>query len=150
MKLLTEHLQAKGLPRMRRALLGALAALLLTQSVICAQEGFGLDAPDTPDTPTLGARPEAEMRARVAAEFPDALIIRFRNIRRISTETGHEVEFCGQVGTLSPGQLEPSYQVFLYERTGTTETVRILGADALNGYRIGRKLIGALKRVGCL
>ncbi|MGH1571838.1 hypothetical protein ACRAWG_15570 [Methylobacterium sp. P31] len=90
------------------------------------------------------------MRAKVASEFPDALIIRFRNVRRITTEARHEVEFCGQVGTLSPGQLEPSYQVFLYERTGTTETVRILGADALNGYRVGRKLISALKRVGCM
>ena len=132
---------------MKSAPLYALAALLLTQSIALAQDAHGLDAPDSP---ALGAAPEAEMRAKVAAEFPDAILIRFRNIRRITTEAGNEVEFCGQVGALDFGQLWPSYQVFLYDRNGTTEKVRILGTEALNGYHIGRKLIGALKRVGCI
>jgi hypothetical protein len=132
---------------MRRAPLGALVALLLSHSGAYAQDGLGLDAPDAPSS---GAEPEAEMRARVASEFPDALLIRFRNVRRITTEAGHEVEFCGQVSALDPGQLEPSYQVFLYHRTGTTEHVRILGAESLNGFRTGRKLMGALRRAGCM
>ncbi|MDP4005980.1 hypothetical protein [Methylobacterium sp. NEAU K] len=132
---------------MRKAALGAVIALLLSQSAIYAQDIIGLDAPDSPSS---GAQSDVEMRARVAAEFPDTLLIRFRNVRRITSEAGHEVEFCGQVSAMDPGRPEPNYQVFLYERTGTTENVRILGADALNGFRIGRKMIGALKRVGCL
>lgn len=90
------------------------------------------------------------MRVRVAAEFPNALLIEFRKVRRIATEAGHEVDFCGQVSALNPGEIEQSYRVFLYDRTGMIENVRILGTEALNGYQTGQELIGALKRVGCL
>lgn len=132
---------------MKSAPLGAVVALLLFQSGAYAQDGLDLDAPDAPRS---GAEPEAEMRVRVASEFPDALLIRFRNVRRITTEAGHEIEFCGQVSALDAGQLKPTYQVFLYHRTGTAEHVRVLGTEALNGFHIGRKLMGALRRAGCM
>lgn len=126
---------------------GLLAAFLLVQSAAQAQDALGLTAADTP---SLEVRPDAEMRARVAAEFPDAWLIRFRKIRQIVTEAGRDVEFCGQVSAAAPGLREPNYHLFLYGRTGPAETVRILGAESLNSYRVGRKLIGALRRVGCL
>ncbi|MBN4097306.1 hypothetical protein MFUR16E_24440 [Methylobacterium fujisawaense] len=93
---------------------------------------------------------EAEMRARVAAAFPDAGLVRFRKIRPIPAEAESAVAFCGQVSSGPVGQGRSDFQVFLYDRTASAETVRILGSESLNGYRVGRKLIGALRRVGCL
>lgn len=93
---------------------------------------------------------EAEMRARVAAAFPDAGLVRFRKVRPITAGAEPMVAFCGQVSTGNPAQGRADFQLFLYDRTATAETVRILGAESLNGYRVGRKLIGALRRVGCL
>ena len=58
--------------------------------------------------------------------------------------------FCGQVSTGPAERGRADYHLFLYDRTDTAETVRILGSESLNGYRVGRKLIGALRRVGCL
>ena len=111
--------------------------------------------------------PEAEMRARVAAAFPDAGLVLFRKIRPIPAEAGPTVAFCGQVSTgpaergradyhlskvhmtvRGAGDFQPDTQ--LWTRTDTAETVRILGSESLNCYRVGRKLIGALRRVGCL
>lgn len=135
---------------MRMARLGALAAFLLTQPAAQAQDAFEPDAPEVPDAPSAEASPETAMRARVAAEFPDGSLVGFRNVRRIRTEAGHEIEFCGQVNVVEGDEPQPHYRIFLYDRDGAIERVRILGADALNGYRVGRKLIGALKRVGCL
>ncbi|MGT2486689.1 hypothetical protein ACU4GA_13405 [Methylobacterium oryzae CBMB20] len=94
--------------------------------------------------------PEAEIRARVAAAFPDAGLVRFRKIRPITTEAGPAVAFCGQVSTGPAERGRADFHLFLYDRTAAAETVRILGAESLNGYRVGRKLIGALRRVGCL
>jgi hypothetical protein len=126
---------------------GAVAALMLGQTALQAQDTLVLTVPDVPGQ---GVPPEADMRSRVAAEFPDALLVRFRKVRQIATEANQDIEFCGQVSAASLGQLDQNYQIFLYGRTGTAESVRILGSESLNGYRIGRKLIGALKRVGCL
>jgi hypothetical protein len=92
-----------------------------------------------PDRPDFGVPPESEMRARVAAEFPDAPLVRFRKVRPMTGETGRDVE-----------QPEPNFHLFLYGRTAGTESVQILGSESLNGYRVGRKLIGALRRIGCL
>ncbi|MCJ2088574.1 hypothetical protein MKK88_21710 [Methylobacterium sp. E-005] len=90
------------------------------------------------------------MQARVAAEFPGAPLVRFRKVRPMTVETGHDIAFCGQVSSTSPEQQEPNFHLFLYGRTAETETVQILGSESLNGYRVGRKLIGALRRIGCL
>ncbi|SDN53824.1 hypothetical protein SAMN05216360_10952 [Methylobacterium phyllostachyos] len=122
-------------------------ALLLAPQVVEGQDALGLLAPDPL---VFGAPPESEMRARVAAEFPSAPLVRFRKIRPIARETGDAVAFCGQVSATSPEQREQSFHLFLYNRTAGTETVHILGSESLNGYRVGRKLIGALRRVGCL
>ncbi|MGU3555371.1 hypothetical protein [Methylobacterium radiotolerans] len=94
--------------------------------------------------------PEAEVRARVAAAFPDAGLVLFRKIRPIPAEAGPTVAFCGQVSSGPAERGRADYHLFLYDRTDTAETVRILGSESLNGYRVGRKLIGALRRVGCL
>lgn len=132
---------------MRGWSLGFLAALLLAHAATRAQDALGLIAPDAP---SLDVLPEAEMRNRVAAEFPDAWLVRFRKVRQIATEADRDIAFCGQVSAGAPGLHEQNYHLFLYGRTGTAETVRILGAESVNGYRVGRKLIGALRRVGCL
>ncbi len=124
-----------------------LLVLLLAPPSVRGEEALGLIAPDAPD---LGVPPESEMRARVAAEFPDAPLVRFRKVRPMTGETGHDVAFCGQVSAAPPEQREPNFHLFLYGRTAETETVRILGSESLNGYRVGRKLIGALRRIGCL
>ena len=124
-----------------------LVALLLLPQASRGQDSLGLLAPDPL---VFGALPESEMRARVAAAFPDAPLVRFRKIRSIAGETRDAVAFCGQVSAPSPEQREPNFQLFLYDRTAGIETVHILGSESLNGYRIGRKLIGALRRVGCL
>ncbi|MCJ2050420.1 hypothetical protein [Methylobacterium sp. J-070] len=132
---------------MRTAPLGALAALLLVPAAVQGQDALGLTAPDLSG---LGISPEVEMRVRVAAEFPDSWRVRFRKVRPIATEAGEEVAFCGQVSAGSLDQREQNFHLFLYGRTAGAENVRILGSEALNGYRVGRKLIGALRRVGCL
>jgi len=124
-----------------------LIALLLAPQVVQGQEALGLLAPDPL---VFGAPPESDMRARVAAAFPDAPLVRFRKIRPIAGETGAAIAFCGQVSATSPEQREQSFHLFLYDRTAGTETVHILGSESLNGYRVGRKLIGALRRIGCL
>jgi hypothetical protein len=126
---------------------GALAALLLVTTAARGQDALGLDGPDLPG---LDVSPEVEMRVRVAAEFPDAGLVRFRKVRAIAAEPGQDAAFCGQVSAAAPGQREQNFHLFLYARTAGTETVRILGSEALNGYRVGRKLIGALRRFGCL
>ncbi|MCJ2136568.1 hypothetical protein MKK69_21370 [Methylobacterium sp. J-026] len=124
-----------------------LVVLLLAPPVLHGQEALGLIAPGPPG---FGAPPEAEMRARVAAEFPDAPLVRFRKVRPMAGETGDAVAFCGQVSATAPDQREQNFHLFLYGRTAGAETVHILGSESLNGYRIGRKLIGALRRIGCL
>ena len=124
-----------------------IVALLLAPQIAPGQDALGLLATDSP---LFGAPPESEMRARVAAEFPDAPLVRFRKIRPITGETIDAIAFCGQVSTTSPEQREQDFHLFLYDRTAGTETVHILGSESLNGYRVGRKLIGALRRIGCL
>jgi hypothetical protein len=124
-----------------------LLALLLAPPAVRGQDTLELIAPDAPE---LGAPPESEMRARVAAAFPDAPLVRFRKVRPMTGETGHDIAFCGQVSPSPPEQREPNFHLFLYGRTAGTETVQILGSESLNGYRVGRKLIGALRRIGCL
>ena len=132
---------------MRRASLGAFAALLLVPAVVHGQDALGLSGLNLP---RLDLSPEAEMRARVAAVFPQAGRVRFRKVRPLQTEAGQDAAFCGQVSGAGPDRPEQNFQVFLYNRTGASETVRILGSEALNGYRVGRKMIGALRRAGCL
>jgi hypothetical protein len=124
-----------------------LLVLLLAPSAVRGQDTLGLIAPDAPE---FGAPPETEMRARVAAQFPDAPLVRFRKVRPMPGETGHDIAFCGQVSATPPEQAAPSFHLFLYGRSAETETVQILGSESLNGYRVGRKLIGALRRIGCL
>ena len=133
--------------RMTGASLGAFAALLLAPTLVHGQGMPGLSGLDLPN---LDASPEAEMRIKVAAAFPGAWRVRFRKVQPIATETGQEAAFCGQVSGAAPDRPEQNFQLFLYSRTAETETVRILGSEALNGYRVGRKMIGALKRAGCL
>lgn len=125
---------------------------LLLVALLVPMAGHGQDALSltVPDFPGLASPPEAEMRVRVAAEFPEAWLVRFRKVRPIATEMGEEVAFCGQVSAGAPEQREQNFHLFLYGRTAGVERVRILGSEALNGYRVGRKLIGALRRVGCL
>lgn len=127
--------------------IASLLVLLLAPPAVRGQDALGLIAPDAPE---FGVPPESEMRARVAAEFPDAPRVRFRKVRPMTGETGHDVAFCGQVSATPPEQREPNFHLFLYGRTAGTETVQILGSESLNGYRVGRKLIGALRRIGCL
>lgn len=124
-----------------------LMALLLAAPVAHGQDALGLLGQDLP---VADAVPESEMRARVAAEFPEARLVRFRKVRPMAVEASHEVAFCGQVSATPPEQREPNFHLFLYGRTAEAETVRILGSESLNGYRVGRKLIGALRRIGCL
>ncbi|MCJ2019173.1 hypothetical protein MKK84_17275 [Methylobacterium sp. E-065] len=121
--------------------------LLLAPSAVRGQDTLGLIAPDAPE---FSAPFETGMRARVAAQFPDAPRVRFRKVRPMPGETGHDIAFCGQVSATPPEQAAPSFHLFLYGRTAETETVQILGSESLNGYRVGRKLIGALRRIGCL
>ena len=132
--------------------LGAFAALLLVPSAVRGQDVLGQDVLGLPGLhlPNLGASPEAEMRVRVAAVFPEAWRVRFRKVRPIAAEAGQEAAYCGQVSGAGPDRPEQNFQLFLYSRTAETGTVRILGSEALNGYRVGRKMIGALKRAGCL
>lgn len=128
-------------------LASAPVAFLLAPPVVYGQDVLGLLAPDPH---VFGAQPESEMRARIAAEFPDASLVRFRKVRPLAGETADAVAFCGQVSATAPEEREPDFHLFLYGRTAETETVRILGSESLNGYRVGRKLIGALRRAGCL
>ena len=138
--------------RLRGVSLGAFVALLLVPSAVRGQDVLTQDVLGLPgrDLPNLDASPEAEMRVRVAAAFPEAWRVRFRKVRSIATEAGQEAAFCGQVSGAGPDRPEQSFQLFLYSRTAETGNVRILGSEALNGYRVGRKMIGALKRAGCL
>ena len=62
---------------------GALAALLLVTTAARGQDALGLDGPDLPG---LDVSPEVEMRVRVAAEFPDAGLVRFRKVRAIAAD----------------------------------------------------------------
>ncbi|MBE7200565.1 MAG: hypothetical protein INR70_22560 [Parafilimonas terrae] len=128
------------------ALVGSLA-LPLVPAPVRGQDALGLISPDLPG---FEASVESEMRAKVAAAFPDAWLVRFRKVRPISAEAGQGVAYCGQVSAAAPDRPEQNFHLFLYDRTDGVETVRILGAESLNGYRVGRKLIGALRRVGCL
>ncbi|MCJ2091107.1 hypothetical protein MKK67_01080 [Methylobacterium sp. J-072] len=93
---------------------------------------------------------EARVRLRVASQFPLPPLTQFRNIRRIITEAAVQEEFCGQVNAFDETGASTGYRLFLYLRHGEEERVQILGSEVLNGFRIGRKMIGALKRVGCL
>ncbi|WP_139234142.1 hypothetical protein [Methylobacterium pseudosasicola] len=93
---------------------------------------------------------ETRVRIRVATEFPLPLLTQFRKVQRITTEAALEEEFCGQVTTIDATGATTGYQLFLYMRNGGEERVQILGSEVLNGFRIGRKMIGALKRAGCL
>ena len=124
-----------------------LLAPLLVPSTVRGQDALGLTGLSVPN---FDVSPEAEMRVRVAAVFPEAWRVRFRKVRPIATEAGQEAAFCGQVSDAGPDRPEQNFQLFLYSRTAETGTVRILGSEALNGYRVGRKMIGALKRAGCL
>jgi hypothetical protein len=134
-------------PGRRGAALALLLGFLLAPSVGSGQDALALVGPPASG---LDDPPEAAVRARVAAEFPDAALVRFRKIRSIATEAGPEVSFCGQVSAVPADRREANFHLFLYDRTASVETVRILGSESLNGYRVGRKLIGALRRVGCL
>ncbi|TXM98882.1 hypothetical protein FV242_27380 [Methylobacterium sp. WL64] len=93
---------------------------------------------------------ETRVRIRVATQFPLPLLTRFRNIRRITTEVAQEEEFCGQVNAIDETGASTGYRLFLYMRNGDDERVQLLGSEVLNGFRVGRKMIGALKRAGCL
>ncbi|MBE7247408.1 MAG: hypothetical protein INR63_20900 [Actinomycetospora chiangmaiensis] len=135
---------------MKRLILAALAgptAALLVPAAGRGQDALGLIGPDLPG---FEASVESEMRAKVAAAFPEAWLVRFRKVRPIAAEAGQGVAYCGQVSAAAPDRTEQNFHLFLYDRTDGVETVRILGAESLNGYRVGRKLIGALRRVGCL